>query len=121
MNDPAAEYSAAVRRYFSAPRHAGRLEGAREGRAALPDGTVSVVLYLTADGDTVREMRFLAFGCPYVIAACEWLCVWAENRDFAALAGFDPRGAAAALDAPRERLGRLLVVEDALRSLIIGG
>ena len=82
---------------------------------------VCVQLRLSAADRTVREMRYRAFGCPYTLAACEWLARELSGRALSSLSG--PGLAAAvgtaadwgrALDIPQRRLGRLLVIEDAL-------
>ena len=65
-----------------------------------------------ATGD-IRSVRFLAFGCPHVIAACQWV---AEHAVGAAAGTQLPEGVhalSARLEAPVEKLGRFLIVEDA--------
>jgi NifU-like protein involved in Fe-S cluster formation len=74
----------------------------------------------------VYEARYRAYGCPYTLASCEWLArrlAGVQLRE-ASAAGLTaaiggPLEWAAALDIPAERLGRLLIIEDALRSALL--
>lgn len=115
MSAAADPYSAEVRRLFREPRHAGRLEPAatarREGQGA------SVELSMRCTGPAIAELRFRAFGCPHLIAACEAFCRDWEGRPVAALASFSAEGLLEALPVPIEKTGRILVLEDAVRSL----
>ena len=68
-------------------------------------------------GGVIVEARFRAWGCPHVLAACEFAAGQLEGRALAAAAGLDAAWLADELEVPPEKLGRLLVIEDALRSL----
>lgn len=73
----------------------------------------------------VLEARYRAFGCPYTLATCEWI---ARRLHGSTLAALSPQGLSEALgvpadwaeqlDVPADRLGRLLVVEDALHAAL---
>lgn len=65
----------------------------------------------------VVSARFEAYGCPYVLAALEMLCGWLEGRTRAELELWSWREVETELHAPPEKRSRLLVVEDALRSV----
>lgn len=78
-----------------------------------------VEFQLRLQGATIAACRFQAYGCPHVIAAASWMSERAEGLaltdlpdDFSALA------VAEALDAPAEKLGPLLVVEDAFAGAV---
>lgn len=108
-------YSPLVRRLFENPRHVGVLEGAAVGQAAEPG--VRVSLYARVDGDAIQTLRFRAWGCPHVIAAAESVCESFEGRPVADLADFETSEVMRTLSVPVEKTGRILVLEDAIRSL----
>lgn len=128
---------AAVRALFADLAHAGDFAPLAPGGTAAgaifrgeagsrSQGTqVRVQLRLSLAARTVHEMRYRAFGCPYTLAACEWLARRLSGRPLPALSA-DGLGAAAgtaadwarALSVPPPRLGRLLVLEDALRQAL---
>ena len=58
------------------------------------------------------QARYRAYGCPYTLAACEWLATRLESAGGSGLGA--PADWAQQLKIPQARLGRLLVVEDAL-------
>ena len=108
-------YSPAVRELFAAPAHVGEVG---DGRFAVIDDQ-GVRLRLSArvaDGE-IEEMRFRAWGCPHLIAAAEWLCAYYEGRPLAALEDFPHVPIMENLAIPMEKTGRILVLEDTVRSL----
>jgi NifU-like protein involved in Fe-S cluster formation len=73
-----------------------------------------------AGAPTVQDARFHAFGCPHVIAVADWLAQNVVGREVAPLSGL-PESVAALrerFDMPVEKLGRLLLVEDAWRAAL---
>jgi cysteine desulfurase len=111
-----------ARRYFLAP--ARRLEfpegvapaGVRHGRAGRQeDGTV-VLFELRMGGEIVKSARFSAYGCPHTLAVTAWLCEVLEGARLAAGPPGTPADWALKFAVPAEKLGRLLIVEDALRA-----
>jgi NifU-like protein involved in Fe-S cluster formation len=82
-------------------------------------------LLLQVPQRTVLDVRYRAYGCPYTLATCEWL---ARRLPGQVLPQLSPEGLAAAvggaaewaerLAVPADRLGRLLVIEDALRAAL---
>jgi cysteine desulfurase len=68
--------------------------------------------------DTVKEARFQAFACPHTMDAAAWLCGELRGRRREALIPGTPAAWAAARGIPVEKLGRLLLVEDALRQCL---
>ena len=108
-------YSAQVRELFTATAHAGRLDG---GEAVyLDEQDVRIRLTVTVDGGRVAAMRFEAWGCPHLIAAAEAACAALESRSVADLLEFSTSGLMDNLPVPVEKTGRILVLEDAVRSL----
>jgi len=65
-------------------------------------------------GDAIDSVRFEAYGCPHFVAAADWHAEQLEGRLSVALAEPDTAGAREALDVPTEKLGKLLVIENAL-------
>ena len=120
--------SAAVRALFDALTHAGDFGAASavaRGEAGREQHGTRVRFELHAPADGSLQVRYRAYGCPYTLATCEWLARELERRcarDGSAggvaravrgLGG--PRQWAGQLDIPPERLGRLLIIEDALQ------
>lgn len=115
---------AAIRARFAAPRHAGPLEGRfeelRQGEAGeIVQGTW-IRLQLGLRHGRVAAARFAAYGCPWTVAACDWLAERLVGSaapaagEAASLGG--PLSWARELGVPEARLTRLLVLEDALRA-----
>jgi hypothetical protein len=112
MNDP---LGAEVRRLFGALRHAGEPAGTGPvvyGEAGREQRGTRVRFMLQVAGGRVLQARYRAYGCPYTLAACEWLATRLESTGRGSLGA--PPDWAQQLQIPQARLGRLLVVEDAL-------
>ena len=77
-----------------------------------------VRFHLVVAGGTVKEARFQAFACPHTTEVAAWLCGELPGRTREQLIPGTPSGWAQALGVPAEKLGRLLVVEDALRACL---
>jgi NifU-like protein involved in Fe-S cluster formation len=108
-------YSTRVRGLFADPGHAGVVEG---GLACSVDDQ-GVRLSLTArvaDG-RIGAIAFQAYGCPHLIAAAEAACTELEGREAVQLLEFSVSGLMQSLPVPVEKTGRILVLEDAIRSL----
>jgi NifU-like protein involved in Fe-S cluster formation len=108
-------YSERVRRYFGAPAHAGDLDGGAVVQVDAQD--VRLQLSAIVAGATVSVMRFRAWGCPHTIAAAEAACGALEGRPVRDLLDFSASGLMEELAIPVEKTGRILVLEDAVRSL----
>jgi cysteine desulfurase len=77
-----------------------------------------VRFHLRICGDNVKGARFQAFACPHTVDTAAWLCEQLPGRTRADLMPGGPAQWAAARAVPVEKLGRLLVVEDALRDCL---
>lgn len=127
----------AVRTLFRELRLAGDIGTGRAGERVLrgeagrtEHGTRVRFSLRLAAGGRVREARYRAYGCPYTLACCEWLARRlggarlprpSAQRSAAqrlARAVGEPAQWALALGIPPARLGRLLVIEDALRAAV---
>jgi NifU-like protein involved in Fe-S cluster formation len=108
-------YSERVREYFAAPAHAGDLEA---GATVLVDEQdVRLQLSARATGGVVDAVRFRAWGCPHTIACAEAACRALEGRPVGELLEFSTSGLMEELAVPVVKTGRILVLEDAVRSL----
>ncbi len=108
-------YSGRVRELFANPAHAGALEGGHGH--SVDDQGVRLGLTATLDGTRIEAMAFRAYGCPHVIAAAEAACAELEGREAVELLDFSAAGLMQSLSVPVEKTGRILVLEDAIRSL----
>jgi NifU-like protein involved in Fe-S cluster formation len=107
-------YNELTRRHFEEPSCAGEIPGAscRGAAGSRAQGTwVQFDLRLTAG--IIRAARFRAFGCPHVIAACDLTCEAASGRNLEPRLPQSPQTLRERLAAPVEKLGRLLLIEDA--------
>jgi len=109
-------YSELTQRYFEAAAdRAGTLaepQVLRGEAGSIAQGTWVRFEARAGAGGRLEEARFLAFGCPHVIAICAWIVEQSI--------GAPPQSTGESVQALRERfgvpyekLGRLLVVEDA--------
>jgi hypothetical protein len=106
-------YNGLTRRHFEAPRNTGELPESNRGAAGSRSGGTWVQFELKVSAGTISAARFLAFGCPHVIAACDIVCEEAEGSRLEARLPQSPPVLLERLGAPVEKLGRLLVIEDA--------
>ena len=84
------------------------------GDAGGPDKGTWVRFQLRVEGGTVKEARFQALACPHTMDTAAWLCGQLPGRTRERLIPGAPAGWAEARSVPVEKLGRLLIVEDAL-------
>lgn len=69
-------------------------------------------------GDSVKEARFRALACPHTMEVARWLEGELPGRTRQGLIPGTPAAWATAHAVPVDKLGRLLVVEDALRACL---
>ena len=93
------------------PKEAG---GIVKGEAGNPEREAWVRFHLATDGDAVKDARFQAYGCPHTLAVTAWVAERLHGRRRGELIPGTPHEWAEALSVPVEKLGRLLIVEDAL-------
>ncbi|MBT8089297.1 MAG: iron-sulfur cluster assembly scaffold protein [Gammaproteobacteria bacterium] len=108
-------YSRLVREHFANTEHAGDLAGAVAINA--DEQGIRLKLSATVKKGHIQALRFRAWGCPHVIAACEWFCSRYEGQPGESLSGFQASDIMCNLSVPVEKTGRILVLEDAVRSL----
>ena len=85
------------------------------GSAGSIEAGTWVRIGLRLDGGRVTEARFKAYGCPHTLAAVAWLAEDARGKTLTELAAQGLEEVVGHLDIPVEKLGRLLIVQDALR------
>jgi len=123
-------YNDITRRYFCADERVGSLAGpdvmrgsagSRAGGTWVQfdlewrgDAGVSTGTRTGAAGRRIKDARFLAFGCPHTIAVAAWLVEHAVAEGYAGVGLPETVPLIARRFAvPIEKLGRLLLVEDA--------
>ena len=121
MSGDSPRYSARVRDLFT------RLPGAQvlapgsgtvvSGEAMALERGAWVRFDALIDQGRVKECVFRAWGCPHVLAASAWACSEIRGLAIDATGAINARRLAGVLDAPAEKMGRLLVVEDAMQAL----
>ena len=114
-------YSDRVRCLFADPPHAGALPPGPgrtllAGAMALERGAWLEVAARVVEG-VVADARFRAWGCPHFIAACELAVAGLPGRPLSEAGQVEAAALARELAVPAGKLGRLLVIEDALRDL----
>lgn len=64
-------------------------------------------------GSAIQAVRFLAFGCPHVIAVADWIAHATVGRKAEARLPESVAALRDRFDVPVAKLGRLLIIEDA--------
>jgi cysteine desulfurase len=84
------------------------------GEAGGPGQEAWVRFRLSLQGGIVKSALFKAYGCPHTLTVTAWVAERLLGRGRTDLAPGTPAEWAETLSVPVEKLGRLLVVEDAL-------
>ena len=122
MTQSGRRYSARVLELFRALPCAGTLPAA-PGRIAAAEAIALdrgawVKFEARVDAGRIVACRFRAWGCPHTLAASALAAGWLEGRPDGEATHCEAARLARELDAPAEKMGRLLVVEDAARALL---
>ena len=116
------DYSSEVRRRFAAPARAGKFPEGASGvvAAAAADRSLNVWIEfeIQARDGVIEATRFRVFGCPHTVAAADRIAEWLEGRGVGCLDELDMRSVAEQLEVPRDKLGKLLRIEDAVRACL---
>ncbi|MFL2545947.1 MAG: iron-sulfur cluster assembly scaffold protein [Candidatus Rariloculaceae bacterium] len=114
------DYSLEVLKRFHSPEGAGEsTEDTPEvfvGEAEDRTLNVWVEVQVCLAGPVICTVRYQVFGCPHMVAAVEWVAEALPGRSRDALRELNMHELLTTLDAPLEKLGKLLVLEDALRA-----
>lgn len=117
MSGPATEYGPRVRALFDALPHSGALAAGGTvvvGEALAIDRGAWVRFEARLENGRIADCRFRAWGCPHTLAAASLVAAGLAAGD----GPIDARRLARELDAPAWKMGRLLVVEDAMQALL---
>jgi NifU-like protein involved in Fe-S cluster formation len=112
-------YSDLTRRHFESAAAAGVLAGPGVRRGAAGSRTqgtwvqFDVQVGSSDHAATIEAVRFLAFGCPHVIAVSDWISQAAVGRQVTPVLPESVQALRERFDVPVEKLGRLLIIEDA--------
>ena len=96
------------------PGSAGETVDEVVGEAGGPGQEVWIRFRLKISEARVQGASYRVYGCPHTLAVAAWLAERLPGRSGADLIPGAPAEWAEALDVPIEKLGRLLVLEDAL-------
>ncbi len=124
MNAGPAGYSARVLELFRGMpglEHVGAGPGqVVKGEAMALERGAWVCLEARVHDGRIVDCVFRAWGCPHLLAAASWICVQTRGLGVEEAAAITARRLSDELTAPAEKMGRLLVAEDALRQLLAG-
>jgi NifU-like protein involved in Fe-S cluster formation len=116
------KYNELTRRYFEKTAACGVLSGPGTYRGAAgsrAQGTwVQFDVQAAGEPRVIAAASFLAFGCPHVIAVAAWLAEQAVGGRAEPALPESVQTLRARFDVPVEKLGRLLIVEDAWISAV---
>ena len=109
------KYNQQTRRYFETAARAGALSGPLVYRGAA--GNREYGTWVQFDVQTVsgilEDASFLAFGCPHTIAVAAWVAEQAVGQPAIRRLPDSVQGISLRFAVPVEKLGRLLIIEDA--------
>jgi len=108
-------YNPAVRAYFADTQHGGDVEDGAVGY--FEDQGMRLRLSAEVRDGVITRLLFRAWGCPHLIAAAEGVCRRFEGQSVATLEQFDSGQIMRDLAVPVEKTGRILALEDTVRSL----
>jgi NifU-like protein involved in Fe-S cluster formation len=109
------KYNEQTRRYFETAARAGVLSGSKVCRGAAGNreyGSWVQFDVQTASG-ILKDARFLTFGCPHTIAVAAWVAEQAVGQPIIRRLPDSVQAISLRFAVPVEKLGRLLIIEDA--------
>jgi NifU-like protein involved in Fe-S cluster formation len=108
-------YNEPTRWHFETAANAGTLAGPAIRRGAAGSRALGtwVQFDLQVVSDRLQAARFLAFGCPHVIAVADWIAQYAVGLPAVPTLPESVATLKARFAVPTEKMGRLLVIEDA--------
>jgi NifU-like protein involved in Fe-S cluster formation len=112
------DYSAEVRRRFAAALAASESRGDSEFRVVSGEAedrslAVWAKAVLGISNGRIAAAAFEVYGCPDTIAAAHLAAERLRGVEVSRISGIDAQGLARELGIPREKLGKLLRLEDA--------
>jgi hypothetical protein len=114
------KYNAATLQYFETAPHCGVLTGVGVFRGAAGERTQGtwVQFDVKLKYGVIESACFLAFACPHTIAISAWVAEQAAGRRPTAALPESAHSLLQRFAVPVEKLGRLLIVEDAWAAAI---
>jgi NifU-like protein involved in Fe-S cluster formation len=113
-------YSVQVNELFEDSSHVLRVSDASAGAVAGVAGSYEsgalVGFMLRVDGARIAFLRFQAFGCPDLIAACAYVAASFEGQDLSVVDTLNTADLMRSLQIPTEKAGKILVLQDALQN-----
>ena len=88
------------------------------GEAGAAGQDTWIRFHLLVAENVVKDARFQAYGCPHTLAVAAWMAKALPGRSRQALQPGTPAAWASDHSVPVEKLGRLLVIEDALQACL---
>jgi cysteine desulfurase len=88
------------------------------GEAGSAGQDTWIRFHLLVEDGVVKDARFQAYGCPHTLAVAAWMAKELPGRRREALQSGAPTQWAETHGVPVEKLGRLLVVEDAVQACL---
>ncbi len=76
-----------------------------------------IVLTAVIKEENILALRFRVFGCPFLIAAAEFCCNQCEGKHNKEVENIDILHLIQILEVPTEKIGVILLLQDALESL----
>ncbi len=114
-------YNELVRSLFENPLHAKDIPGklGKPCKVVVQESNNGPTIVLTAvtKEENILALRFRAFGCPFLIAAAEFCCNQGEGKQNKELVNIDILHLMQILEVPTEKIGVILLLQDALESL----
>jgi len=109
------KYNEQTRRYFETAARAGVLSGplVYRGAAGNREFGTWVQFDVQAVSGILKDARFLAFGCPHTIAVAAWVAEQAVGQPVIRRLPHNVQAISLQFAVPVEKLGRLLIIEDA--------
>jgi len=76
-----------------------------------------LILSILLDNEIIKKILFKTRGCPYLIAGADWFCSDLEGKSYKNLKNWSAALLIDKLEVPTEKIGRILIIEDAARKL----
>tara|TARA_B110000879_G_scaffold184405_1_gene244006 strand:- start:906 stop:1271 length:366 start_codon:yes stop_codon:yes gene_type:complete len=117
-------YNELVRQHFFEPKHAFSSNDNKEDFILASKGAIAlgdaVEFYLQCDLNTkqIKQLKFKAYGNPYLIAAMSYWCERLQNKPLKEAENFSAQTLIDELALPKTKYYVAYMVEDALKSLI---
>jgi NifU-like protein involved in Fe-S cluster formation len=114
-------YNEMTRRYFETAANVGELEGPGVFRGAAGNHAQGtwVQFDLQIDAGAVAAAKFLAFACPHTIAVSAWLAEQAVGQQVKPQLPESVQALRDRFAVPIEKMGRLLIIEDAWLAAVL--